>query len=141
MIERLIRIAVVRWAGSPRNSWLYTSAALGLYRGLRRFMGRRAVVEQFSLVPGQTYVVESLEVTHKDQIKQIKQENKALDAAAAELERVRKKQAKEDKRRRRSDAKQYKQDARQAKREGKRSRAEAPSKPSRRERRASRSED
>jgi hypothetical protein len=80
MLERLVVLGVGylvrgrgRWSGQP---WIYTTAALMALRLVRRVWGRRPVTETLTVGKGETFIVEGLSVSHRNQIRDIKQEQK-----------------------------------------------------------------
>ena len=72
MLQRLLLWGVRAYIRGPARSWLYTSAALWALRFVRRATGRRPVVETLAVAPGQTVLIEHLEISHKRQIKELK---------------------------------------------------------------------
>lgn len=77
MLARLFKLAAARAIGGPGRSWLFTSGFLALFRFAKRQTGRRQVVDLSSTKPGDKIIIEHLDVTHKEQIKQIKAEKKS----------------------------------------------------------------
>jgi hypothetical protein len=72
MLQRILVWSVRAYVRGPARSWLYTTAALWTLRLVRRSIGRRPVVETLSIAPGQTVVIEHLEISHKRQMKEMK---------------------------------------------------------------------
>lgn len=77
MLTRLFKFAVARGIGGPGRSWVYASGFMTLLRFAIRATGRRGVSERLSTKPGDTIVIEHLEITHKQQMKQIRAQKKA----------------------------------------------------------------
>lgn len=72
MLGRLARLLLVRYAGGPARAALYLTA----YNKARKVLRPEPVVESLRVRPGETWVVEHLEISHKDQIKQLEREEK-----------------------------------------------------------------
>lgn len=72
MLARLARLLLIRYAGGPARAALYSS---GL-SALRRIVKHDPVVESVRVRPGEHWVIEHLEISHKDQIKQLHREEK-----------------------------------------------------------------
>ena len=71
MLARIFRFFVVRYAGAGRAAVL-----LGGLDVARKTVRRQPVVEELRLRPGETYVVEHLPISHKDQIANLERERK-----------------------------------------------------------------
>ena len=76
MLRRLLVWTIRSYVRGPGRSWLYTTAALGLVRLVRRVVGRRPVVETLSVSPGQHLTVDHLQVSHRTQIKDEKRDRR-----------------------------------------------------------------
>lgn len=72
MFQRLLLWGVRSYIRGPARSWVYTTAALWAFRFVRKATGRRPVVETLSVAPGQTVVIEHLEISHRRQIADMK---------------------------------------------------------------------
>lgn len=94
MLRRLLLLGVRSYTKGPAKSWIYSSAALMAYNAVRKMTGRREVIDISSIRPGETIIIEHLEISHAEQMKQMKKQR-----------RQDKREAKRDaKRRRKSDA-------------------------------------
>jgi hypothetical protein len=72
MLNRLVRLLLIRYAGGPARAALY----LGGLSAARRILQPKPLVESLRVRPGERYVVEHLSISHKDQIRQFKREEK-----------------------------------------------------------------
>ncbi len=70
-------MAIRSYVGGPARSWLYTSAALWLFRKVQSTVGRQELVDMSSLKPGETIVITNLDVSHKRQIRDLRRTAKA----------------------------------------------------------------
>lgn len=77
MLQRLIQLAIRSYVRGPARSWLYTSVALWLLGKVRSTVGRQELVDVSALKPGETIVIENLDVSHRRQIRQLKKSAKA----------------------------------------------------------------
>lgn len=86
MFRRLLIWAVRSYIGGPAKSWVFTSGALMAVRFVRSVTGRRELIDLSSVKPGDSLTIEHLPISHKRQIKEIKQskrqERKAAKRAA-----------------------------------------------------------
>ena len=76
MLTRLFRFAIGKGLGGPARSWLFSSGLLALFRFAKRQTGRRQVIDLSSTKPGDKIVIEHLDITHGEQIKQFKAQKK-----------------------------------------------------------------
>ncbi len=76
-MERLIVWLVRRRFGGPARSWLLTSALIFGWRGFRRMLRPRPLVEQIPIGRGTHLTVDHLPITHKRQIRQFRRERRA----------------------------------------------------------------
>lgn len=74
---RLFRLAVALYTRNPGRSWLITTAATVVYRMAQKTVGRQEVIDVSSIKPGEMVIIEHLQVTHKEQIKEEKRQVKA----------------------------------------------------------------
>ena len=72
MLKRLALRAVQSYIGGPAKSWIFTSGAMLAYRLVKSVTGRRELIDLSSVKPGETWLIEHLEVSHKKQIKEMK---------------------------------------------------------------------
>lgn len=86
MFRRLLIWAVRAYIGGPAKSWVFTSGALLAVRLVRSTTGRRELIDLSSIKPGETMMIEHLPISHKKQIKEIKQ-SKRQARRSAKLER------------------------------------------------------
>lgn len=77
MLTRLTKLAIGKALGGPARSWVFSSGFLALVRFAKRRTGRREVIDISATKPGDKIVIEHLDITHKEQIKQFKAEAKA----------------------------------------------------------------
>ncbi len=98
MLTRLFKFAIAKGVGGPARSWVSTSGFMALFRFARRRMGRREVIDLSATKPGDKIVIEHLDITHKEQIKQFKAAKKS-DKAQSRSEKARAKQLKKELRR------------------------------------------
>lgn len=82
MLRRVLIWGVRSYVGGPAKSWVFTSAALGLYRLVRSVRGRREIVDLSSIKPGQKIVIEHLPISHKKQIREFRRTGRAERRAA-----------------------------------------------------------
>lgn len=98
MLTRLVKFAIRKGIGGPARSWIFTSGFMALFRFARSKTGRRELVDLSATKPGDKIVIEHLDITHKQQIKQLKAEKKA-GARTAKAEKAAAKQLKKELRR------------------------------------------
>ncbi len=123
MIRRLVRL-VFRSQGSNQNSaWVLGSAALLIYDVLTSRTGRQELVDVSNIKPGETIIIQALDISHKDQIKQLKKERKAAEKEAKRQARAAKEQTKSAK----ATARSAKADARSSNAGSKKGRKAKPS--------------
>ncbi len=77
MLSKLLKFGLGKTVLKPAQSWVFTSGIMLLYRWARRRTGRREMVELTNLKPGDRYMIESLHVTHGEQIKEAKRAKKS----------------------------------------------------------------
>ncbi len=77
MLARLVTLGVRGLVNGPARSWVFTSGALALMRFVRARTGRRELIDLSSSKPGDKFVIEHLDITHQEQIKQMKAEKRA----------------------------------------------------------------
>ncbi|MEZ5343218.1 MAG: hypothetical protein R2706_17795 [Acidimicrobiales bacterium] len=73
MFQKLLLFGVRKTVRGPAQSWVFTSGMMLLLRWAKRKTERREIVELTNLKPGDKYIIESLHVTHGEQIKAEKQ--------------------------------------------------------------------
>ena len=98
MLTKLFKFAVGKGIGGPARSWIFTSGFMALFRFARSRTGRREVIDLSATKPGDKIVIEHLDITHKEQIKQIKGQKKS-DKRRAKNEKAAAKQLKKELRR------------------------------------------
>ena len=98
MLTRLFKFAVGKGIGGPARSWIFTSGFMALFRFAKNRTGRREVLDLSATKPGDKIIIEHLDITHKEQIKQFKGEKKA-GKRSAKAEKARSKQLKKELRR------------------------------------------
>ena len=98
MLTRFVKLAIRKGIGGPGRSWIYTSGFMALFRFAKNRTGRRQLIDLSSTKPGDKIVIEHLDITHKQQIKQFKAEKKA-GKRSAKAEKARAKQLKKELRR------------------------------------------
>jgi hypothetical protein len=82
MLRRILTLAVFRYVRGQGRSWLYTSTVLVLWQLFTRSATRKAVVDISRPRPGDKIVIEHLDITHKQQMKDQKRARKAERRAA-----------------------------------------------------------
>lgn len=93
MVGRLVRLLLVRYAGGPAQAALY----LTIWSFVRKRLRSDEVIEVQGIRPGERFVIEHLEISHTEQIKQLKREEeraKRRQAAARKAEKRARKEAK-----------------------------------------------
>ena len=98
MLTKLFKFAVRKGIGGPARSWIFTSGFMTLLRFAKGKTGRRETLDLSATKPGDKIVIEHLDITHKQQIKQIKGEKKA-EKRSAKVDKARAKQLKKELRR------------------------------------------
>ncbi|MEM7271613.1 MAG: hypothetical protein AAF547_00910 [Actinomycetota bacterium] len=89
MFRRLVIWAVRSYIGGPARSWIFTSAAVLALRLVRSTTGRQELVDLSSVKPGQTLIIEHLPISHRRQIRDLRQERKAQRRIARRIRRSR----------------------------------------------------
>ncbi len=87
MLTRLFKYGIAKGIGGPARSWVFTSGLMALFRFARNRTGRREVLDLSATKPGDKIVIEHLDITHKEQIKQIKTSKKAEKSKAKQLKK------------------------------------------------------
>jgi hypothetical protein len=82
MLRRLLLWGVRSYVGGPARSWVFTSAAMLLFRLVRSTTGRREIVDLSSVKPGQKIVIEHLPISHRRQIRDFRRAKRADRRAA-----------------------------------------------------------
>ncbi len=77
MLEKLLSLVVRGLVRGPAKSWVFTSGALALLRLVRKGTGRRELIDLSGTKPGDKIVIEHLDITHKEQLKDEKRRKKA----------------------------------------------------------------
>jgi len=90
VLLRLFKYAIHKGINGPGRSWLFTSAAMTLFRFARNRMGRRGVTEQLATEPGDKIIIEHLDVSHKQQIKQFKKSKVSKNDEIAQAKQLKK---------------------------------------------------
>lgn len=97
MVGRLARLLLVRYAGGPVQAALY----LSIWSFVRKRLRRDEVIEVQGVRPGERFVIEHLEISHKKQIKQLEREEqraKRQQAEARKAAKAARRQAKAERR-------------------------------------------
>lgn len=87
MLTRLVKLGIRKGIGGPARSWVFTSGFLALFRFAKNRTGRREVLDLSATKPGDKIVIEHLDITHKEQIKQIKTSKKSEKSRAKQLKK------------------------------------------------------
>lgn len=98
MLTKLFKFAVRKGIGGPARSWIFTSGFMALFRFAKGKTGRRETLDLSATKPGDKIIIEHLDITHKQQIKQFKGEKKA-EKRNAKADKARAKQLKKELRR------------------------------------------
>lgn len=98
MLSKLVKLAISKGIGGPARSWVFTSGFMALFRFAKGKTGRRETLDLSATKPGDKIVIEHLDITHKQQIKQFKGEKK-VDKRNAKADKARAKQLKKELRR------------------------------------------
>lgn len=69
MFVKLLTYAVRALVRGPGKSWVFTSGAMSLLKLVRKTKGRREVIDLSTSKPGDKFVIEHLDVTHKAQLR------------------------------------------------------------------------
>lgn len=77
MFRRLLTFAVRSYVRGPARSWIFTSGAMLLWRAVTRAGGKKEIIDLSRTKPGDRYVIEHLDITHKQQIKDLKRSRRA----------------------------------------------------------------
>ncbi len=76
MLVRLVLWGLRRYIGGPAKSWVFTTAAMFLWRLVRTNTGRQELIDLSSTKPGDVLLIEHLPISHKRQIKDIRKEKR-----------------------------------------------------------------
>lgn len=87
MIRRIIKLFARTRGGSRTSGLVYATVALAAYDALTSRTGKQELVDISHLKPGETIVIQSLDVSHKEQIKQEKRDHKQDKRAVKQAER------------------------------------------------------
>lgn len=98
MLSKLVKLVIRKGIGGPARSWIFTSGFMALFRFARGKTGRRETLDLSATKPGDKIVIEHLDITHKQQIKQFKGEKKA-EKRSVKVDKTRAKQLKKELRR------------------------------------------
>ncbi len=77
MFRRILSLAVRSYVRGPARSWIFTSGAMLLLRSIKRVTQKSEVIDLSRSKPGDRFVIEHLDVTHKQQMKDQKRARKA----------------------------------------------------------------
>lgn len=86
MIRRLLVMGVRGYVGGPAKSWVFTTSALVLWRMLSRATAKNELIDLSDSKPGDRFTIRHLDITRKQQIKDLKRAKKA-DKATAKMVR------------------------------------------------------
>ncbi len=70
-----------RYLGSNASRWVLTTVGALLFRSVSKLFQKKELVDLSKSKPGDKFVIEHLDVTHSDQIKQTKAAKKAAKKA------------------------------------------------------------
>lgn len=90
MFVRLFKYAIYKTVSGPGRSWMFTSAAMALFRFTRKQMGRRELIDVSKTEPGDKIVIEHLEISHKRQMKEFKTSKVSKKDEAAQAKQLKK---------------------------------------------------
>ena len=76
MLRRLMTMAVRGYVRGPAKSWVFTSGAMLLWRQVSKATRRSEVIDLSNTRPGDKIVIEHLNITHKQQMKDAKRSKK-----------------------------------------------------------------
>lgn len=82
MLASLVRLLARQYFGGSRRGLLMASLVTIGFTRLRSVLGRREVVDMSNIKPGETIVIEHLPISHKEQIKQFKRDERRAKKAA-----------------------------------------------------------
>ncbi len=91
LFSRLALRGLQSYIGGPARSWVFVGAFQLLLRYVSNQSGKREVIDLSGSAPGDKIVIEHLDITHGEQIKQIKKQKKAdkrqakIDGKAAQI--------------------------------------------------------
>lgn len=88
MFRKLLTWGVRGFIAGPGKSWVYTSGALMVLRALQSKTAKSDVVDVSRSKPGDMILIEHLDITHAEQIKEAKTEKKASKRAARDAKRL-----------------------------------------------------
>lgn len=87
MLRQLLKYAIRATVRSPGKSWVYTSAAMLLLRVVSRSIERKELIDLSTTKPGDRLIIEHLEISHAEQMKQLKRERKSERKAAKQAKK------------------------------------------------------
>lgn len=88
MLIRLTQLIIRSYVRGPARSWMYTTLAAMVIRQLRNMFGRKQLVDVSGIRPGEMIIIEQLQISHKEQIKQLKQADRKAKRAAKQQRRA-----------------------------------------------------
>ncbi len=97
MLSKILTWGVKTVVGGPAKSWVFTSGAMMLFNFVKKQTGRTEMIDLSNTRPGDKIVIEHLNVTHGQQMK----EHKALAKADKRDAKHAKKQRKAERKARR----------------------------------------
>lgn len=77
MMRSLLKLAVRGYIRGPAKSWLFTSGAMLLWRAVTRSSAKTELVDLSGTKPGDRLIIEHLDISHGEQMKQLKKDRKA----------------------------------------------------------------
>jgi len=101
--SRLLVWAIRRYAKRPGQAWVLTTVALIGMRAARSILGRRELIDVGRIKPGETVLIQNLEISHRQQMKTFKAEEKEAKRARKAAKRDESAQKRSARKQRRSD--------------------------------------
>ncbi|MFT7598206.1 MAG: hypothetical protein ACI8TP_001127 [Acidimicrobiales bacterium] len=89
MFRKLLTLAVRGTVKGPAKSWVFTSAAAMLWGFVTKKASKKELIDLSKTRPGDKIIIEHLDITHKQQMKQLKRSKKDDKLLAEEAKRDR----------------------------------------------------
>lgn len=77
MLRRLLSFGIRSYVGGPAKSWVFTSGLALLMGMISKATSKTEVIDLSSTKPGDRILIEHLDITHKQQIKDQKRTKKS----------------------------------------------------------------
>lgn len=87
MLRRIMTMAVRGYVGGPAKSWVFTSAAMLLWRQVAKATQKNEIIDLSRTKPGDKIIIEHLDITHKQQMKDAKRAKKSDRSSAKSARR------------------------------------------------------